>query len=97
MSYYMGVQNTIYALYENPDIMRRYINTYNKGHLELVDLYCKSPAPHVIFTDNLSSDVQPPDIFREFSFNHYRAISEHLHEAGKTVSTHIDGMIDGII
>jgi len=97
ISYYMGVQNTIYALYENPDIMKRYINTYNKGHLELVDLYCKSPAPHVIFTDNLSSDVQPPDIFREYSFNHYKAISDHLHEAGKTVSTHIDGMIDGII
>lgn len=97
MSYYMGVQNTIYALYENPEIMERYINTYNKKHLELVDLYCKSPAPHIIFTDNLSSDVQPPDIFRKYSFNHYKAIAEHLHEAGKTVSAHIDGMLDGII
>lgn len=97
MSYYMGVQTTIYALFEEPDIMKRYIEIYNKKHLELVDLYCKSPAPHVIFTDNLSSDVQPPDIFREYSFSHYKAIAEHLHEAGKTVSTHIDGMLNGII
>ena len=97
MSYYMGVQNTIYALFEEPEIMKQYIETYNKKHLELVDLYCKSPAPHVFFTDNLSSDVQPPDIFREYSFNHYKAIAEHLHEAGKTVSTHIDGMLNGII
>ena len=97
MSYYMGVQNTIYALYEEPEIMKQYIDTFNKKHLELVDLYCKSPAPHMIFTDNLSGDVQPQDIFREYSFNHYKAIAEHLHKAGKTVSTHIDGMINGII
>jgi hypothetical protein len=97
ISYYMGVQNTIYVLYENPEVMEKYINTYNTKHLELVDLYCKSPAPHLIFTDNLSGDVQSPDIFRKYSFNHYKAISEHLHEVGKTVSTHIDGMLDGII
>jgi uroporphyrinogen decarboxylase len=97
MSYYMGVQNTIYAIYENPGIVGKYIKTYNNKHLELVDLYCKSPASHIIFTDNLSGDVQPPDIFREYSFGHYKAIAEHLHKAGKTVSTHIDGMLDGII
>jgi hypothetical protein len=97
MSYYMGVQKTIYALYENPEIIKRYIDIFNMKHLELVDLYCTSPAPHIIFTDNLSGDVQTPDIFREYSFNHYKAIAEHMHEAGKTVSTHIDGMIGGII
>jgi hypothetical protein len=97
MSYYMGVQNTIYAIYETPEIMHEYIDTYNKKQLEMVDLYCKSPAPHVIFTDNLSSDVQPPDIFMEFSYDHYKAIADRLHKAGKTVSTHIDGMINGII
>jgi hypothetical protein len=97
MSYYMGVQNTIYAIYETPELMKQYIDTYNKKHLQLVDLYCQSPAPHVIFTDNLSGDVQPPDLFREFSFNHYKAIAEHLHHTDKTVSTHIDGMLNGII
>jgi hypothetical protein len=97
MSYYMGVQNTIYALYEYPELMERYISTYNKMHLELVALYCKSPAPHIIFTDNLSGDVQSPDIFRKYSFDHYKDIAEHFHKAGKTVSTHIDGMLSGII
>lgn len=97
MSYYMGVENTVYALYENPDITEQYINTYNEKHLELVDLYCKSPAPHLFFTDNLSGDVQPPDIFRKYSFDHYKAIAEHFHRVGKTVSTHIDGMVNGVI
>lgn len=97
MSYYMGVQNTVYAIYEHPDLVERYIRTFNKKHLELTDIYCKSPAPHVIFTDNLSGDVQPPDIFRRFSYDHYKEISRRLHASGKTVSTHMDGMLDGII
>ena len=97
MSYYMGVQNTIYASFEEPEKIKRYIETYNNKQLELVDIYCKSPAPHLFFTDNLSSDVQPPDLFREYSFNHYKTIADRVHEADKTVSTHIDGMINGII
>lgn len=97
ISYYMGVQNTIYALCDHPELMTRYITTYNERHLELVDLYCGSPAPHVIFSDNLSGDVQTPEIFRHYSFNHYRAIAGRLHEAGKTVSTHMDGKLKGII
>ncbi|MCG8311396.1 MAG: hypothetical protein MI975_28670 [Cytophagales bacterium] len=98
ISYYMGIQNTIYAIYgEAPDLINRYIDTYNKKHLELVDLYCQSPAPHIFFTDNLSSDIQSPDIFRTYSFNHYKMIAAKLHKAGKTASTHIDGMLNGIL
>ncbi len=97
ISYYMGVQNTIYAIFENPDIIEKYIGIYNNKHLELVSLYCGSPAPHLIFTDNLSADVQSPDIFLKYSFGHYKAIAGLLHSCGKTVSAHIDGMLDGIL
>jgi hypothetical protein len=97
MSYYMGVENTIYAIYDEPELMERYIRTYNERHLELVDLYCQSPAPHLIFGDNLSSDIQPPELFRRFSFDHYKNIAEHLHSAGKTVSAHLDGMLNNIV
>ena len=97
MSYYMGVQETIFAIYDEPELTEQYISTYNSKHMELVDLYCKSPAPHIIFTDNLSSDVQPPNVFRKYSFDHYKNIADHLHKAGKTVSSHLDGMLNNII
>ncbi|MGV8090500.1 MAG: uroporphyrinogen decarboxylase family protein [Mangrovibacterium sp.] len=97
MSYYMGIENTIYALYDESEIIKKYISTYNEKHLDLVDIYSQSPAPHVIFTDNLSGDVQSPDLFEINSFDHYKAISERLHQAGKTVSTHMDGKLNGII
>ena len=97
MSYYMGVENTIYAIYDEPELIGNYIDIYNKKHLELVDLYCQSPAPHMIFGDNLSSDVQPPELFCKFSFEHYKQIADRLHKSGKTVSAHLDGMLNNII
>jgi len=97
MSYYMGVMNTIYAIYDEPDLIGNYIVDYNKKHLELVDIYCKSPAPHMIFGDNLSSNVQPPKIFHKYCFQHYKNIADKFHGAGKTVSSHLDGMLGDII
>ena len=97
ISYYAGVENTVYAIYDEPDLFKKYIDTYNEKHLELVDIYCKSPAPHVIFGDNLSSDVQPPQLFRKYSFNYYKNIADRLHSAGKTVSAHLDGALNNII
>jgi hypothetical protein len=97
ISYYMGVQSTIYAIYDEPELISRYIEVFNKKQLEIVDINCESKAPHFIFGDNLSSDVQPPEIFKRFSFEHYKEIARRLHVAGKTVSAHLDGMLNGIL
>ncbi len=97
ISYYMGIQNTVYALYDYPEQVQRYIHTYNNKHLELIDLYCKSPAPHILFGDNLSSDVQSPVLFTHYSFDHYKEIAHKLHDSGKTVSAHCDGRLNNII
>ena len=97
MSYYMGVQNTIYAIYDEPELIKRYIDIYNSKQLEIVDINCASKAPHFIFGDNLSSDVQPPDLFTRYSFEQYKQIANRLHKAGKTVSAHLDGMLGNII
>lgn len=97
MSYYMGVENTIYATFDEPELMRTYVDEYNRKQLELVDIYCDSPAPHLFFTDNLSSDVQTVDIFNKYSFEQYKNIADRFHKAEKTVSAHLDGRLDNII
>ena len=74
-----------------------YIQTYKTKMLEMVDIYCGSPAPHMIFTDNLSSDVQSPEMFKRYSFNHYKAIADRFHAVGKTVSAHVDGRMNNIL
>jgi len=97
ISYYMGIENTIYAIYDEPELIGKYIKIHNEKQMELVDLYCNSPAPHILHGDNLSGDVQPPDLFMKYSFNQYKNIAEHLHKAGKTVSAHLDGLLNKII
>lgn len=97
ISYYMGVENTIYALYDEPHVVEAYLDVYNKKHLELLDIYTKSLAPHLFFGDNLSSDIQSPDLFMKYSFSHYKEIADRVHAAGKTISTHCDGRLHGII
>lgn len=97
ISYYMRVENTIYCHYDEPKLLKEFIDIYNQKQLELVDLYCKSPAPHMIFSDNLSSDIQPPELFKQHSFQHYRNIADRFHKAGKTVSAHMDGRLNGLL
>ncbi len=41
--------------------------------------------------------MQSPELFRKYSFNHYKKIADHVHKAGKTVSAHLDGMLNNII
>jgi hypothetical protein len=97
ISYYMGVEETIYALCEEPELVSRFIAAHNAKQLEIVDICCAGPAPHIIFGDNLSSDVQSPPMFREHSFAQYAEIARRLHRAGKTVSAHLDGRLNGIL
>ena len=97
ISYYMGVENTIFAIYDEPDLFRRYIDEHNRAQLEAVDICCRSEAPHFLFGDNLSSDLQTPELFRRYSFDQYREIASRLHSAGKTVSAHLDGCLNGIL
>ncbi|NLC67680.1 MAG: hypothetical protein GX754_02605 [Clostridiaceae bacterium] len=97
ISYYMGVENTIYAINDEPELVERYIRVHNEKQLELVDLYCNTPAPHIIHGDNLSGDVQSPSLFMKYSFDQYKSIADCLHKAGKTVSAHLDGYLNNII
>jgi hypothetical protein len=97
ISYYMGVRNTVYAICDESDLVEEYIKIYNEKQLEAVDINCSSPAPHFIFGDNLSGDIQPPDMFYRFSRAHYKNIADRLHMHGKTVSAHIDGKLNNII
>ncbi len=97
ISYYMGVENTIYATVDYPELVQEYIDTYNQKHMEIVNICARGPAPHMIFGDNLSGDVQPPPMFKKYSFEHYKGIADTLHAAGKTVSAHLDGRLKDII
>lgn len=97
ISLYAGVENTIYLTADEPELMHEYVDTYNKIQLEALRISLGSRAPHIIFGDNLSSDIQSPSLFNEYSFHQYQTIADMCHEMGKTVSAHIDGRMNHIL
>ncbi|MBN2451743.1 MAG: hypothetical protein JXR77_15250 [Lentisphaeria bacterium] len=97
LHYWMGVEGFIYGLADEPALMRRVVERVNANTLTLVDLAAQSPAAVVIMGDNISSDVQPPHLFEEWSGAFYREAIRRLHAGGKKVAVHIDGKLRGAL
>lgn len=95
LSYWMGVENTMYAMADWPDTLQECVDQINDNNLDGIDLLCDSPAEIIILGDNFSSDIQPPSFFAQFSADFYREAISRLHQAGKYVAVHIDGMLRG--
>lgn len=97
LNYWMGIEGVMYAAADWPETMHEVVNQINGNTLDCVDLIAKSPAEIVIMGDNISSDVQPPWFFKEWSAPFYIEAIKRLHSAGKYVAVHIDGKLQDAI
>jgi hypothetical protein len=97
LSYWMGVEATMYAAADEPAALTAAVERINANHLELVDLACTSPAEVVVMGDNFSSDLQPPGFYARWSRPYYAEAVRRLHRAGKAVAVHIDGRLRGAL
>ena len=97
LSYWMGIEGTIYATMDWPETVREVIEEINHNNLQLIDMLAASPVKFVIIGDNFSGDVQPPDFFNQWSRDYYTEAVRRLHKAGKYVAVHIDGRLFGAI
>lgn len=94
---WMGIEGTVYAIRDWPDTVREVIDRINRNNLQLVDLLAESPAEIILMGDNISSDIQPPHFFKEWSSEYYTEAVRRLHAAGKQVAVHIDGKLRGAL
>lgn len=97
LAYWMGIEQTMYAVQDMPHVMREVIDEINANVLELVDLVCQSPAEVIIMGDNFSGDIQPPHFFKKWSEPFYREAISRIQAAGKFSAVHIDGRLKGIL
>ena len=97
LSYWMGIEGTMYATFDWPDTMRTVVEEINQNNLLLIDLLAHSPAEIVCMGDNFSSDIQPPSFYNQWSKSFYDEAIKRLHKAGKFVAVHIDGRLSGAI
>ena len=97
LSYWMGIEGTIYATMDWPKTVREVLEEINQNNLKLIDMLAASPVEYVVMGDNFSGDVQPPDFFNQWSRDYYTEAIRRLHKAGKYVAVHIDGRLIGAI
>ena len=97
LNYWMGIEGLTYAIMDWPDTVRDTVDAVNANILKLVDLLATSPAEIIIMGDNISSDVQSPRFFSEWSRPFYEEGVRRLHAAGKRVAVHIDGKLRGAL
>jgi hypothetical protein len=97
LNYWMGIETTVYATLEFPELVHEVVDVVNQNNLDLIDVLCESPAEVIIMGDNFSSDIQPPSFFDEWSRPFYEQAIRRLHSADKFVAVHIDGKLKGAI
>lgn len=97
LNYWMGIEGVMYAAADWPQTMHEIVDQINESTLACVDLIAQSPADIVIMGDNISSDVQPPWFFKEWSAPFYTEAIKRLHNTGKYAAVHIDGKLRGAI
>lgn len=97
MVQWMGVQAGVYAIADAPEEFARSVEALNRALDPVIDLFAASPAKMMIFTDNLSSEIQSPPLFRQYSLPFYERWLSRLHGAGKWVCVHVDGTLRGLL
>ena len=92
---YMGFEQVVYALFDEPQRLLDFMAAQEVRDLELVALAAEAPAKVVILSDHADENLISPDLYRRYCIPHYHKACAVLHRAGKIVSTHLDGNIHG--
>ncbi|MDD5697765.1 MAG: uroporphyrinogen decarboxylase family protein [Victivallaceae bacterium] len=92
---FMGFEQVIYNLFDNERDMLHFLALQEKKDMEVIELAAKAPAKIVIVGDHADENLISPDYYRDFCMPFYKKISTVLHNAGKYISTHLDGNFKG--
>ncbi|MCX7591263.1 MAG: hypothetical protein N2255_06500 [Kiritimatiellae bacterium] len=92
---YMGFAEVVYALHDNPRRIHAFLEVQEQKDLELVRLAAGAPCRLVIISDHADENLISPPQYRRYCIPFYQRACRILHEAGKFVSTHLDGNFKG--
>jgi uroporphyrinogen-III decarboxylase len=90
---YVGLQQTVYWLYDHRQRMLDLLRVLEEQDLRVIELAARSNARIVIISDHADDALLGPRWYKEFCMPYYRKANQILHEHGKVVSTHLDGNI----
>jgi len=89
----MGYEALNYALADDPAMVHRLLDALAPGFWERVRIACDLPGRIAIITDHADQHLISPRQLEQYCLPFYREAQQQLHEAGRLVSTHLDGNI----
>ena len=92
---YMGFERTIYAVVDIPERIEELLALQEEKDLELIRMAAGAPARLVIISDHADENLIAPPMYEQYCVPYYRKACDILHQAGKFVSTHLDGNFRG--
>jgi hypothetical protein len=88
---YMGFEQVAYALHDDEAAVLDFLAFQEEKDLQLIRLAAEAPGPIVIISDHADENLISPAWYRRYCIPAYAKACAILHEAGKYVSTHLDG------
>ncbi len=89
----MGVENTIYALADNRQMVEHLIQVINETDEQMLNIVAESPIPIINFGDNVDHHFLPPSLYERYVEPEYQRRAEFFRSAGKFTHAHWDGHI----
>ena len=75
MARYMGVENTVYAMLDEPEKVARLVAAVNACNLRILDTIIDGPFETLFISDNYDSNVQTRKYFDAYARAHYTEVA----------------------
>lgn len=93
----MGLFNGVYALHDEPQAVERFLDGLREPFLDTIRAAAETGARVVIISDHADDYLTPPPLYAKYCVPVYQEACAILHQAGKIVSTHVDGNLRGLL
>ncbi len=91
----MGLINGVYALHDEPLAVERFLDEMAEPFFETIQAAAQTAARIVIISDHADEHLISPPHYEKYCIPIYKKACAILRNAGKYVSTHVDGNIHG--
>jgi len=95
--FYMGYQNTIFALHDNSERMEKFLRVAEKADDKAYEVIKKSPVKIVNFPENVDSKFVSPPLLERYLLPHWQKRTTELRKVGKYTDVHWDGYVKLIL
>ncbi len=94
---YIGLENTVYALYDYPDRIKEFLKVVEEADDPLYEVIADCPCKLQNFGENIDSNLDSPRLYNEYLLPYYKKRVKQLHKRHKFCHIHMDGSLKTLL